>query len=279
MEIVAVCSSKGGCQKSSISLELFAGLVKRGYSCLFLDLDESNNSSVTVGCEFKDRYSIYDVLVRKVPASEAIQTVRLNGYAIPGSTMMASFDDDTSALIGDPRRFQILGNALLDAVDDYDWDFIIMDCMPHRGAALKNALCIADSVIVAVQAEYFGVNGVHPVIQEMEDMVMDLDQCNAELAGFIIGRILQNSRVSREGYAAVKALSMDVYGRPIFGVIPENKAVREAHKMSKTVTEAFPKSKPALAYDEAVDNFLEYLNDRNERTKQIIENTKINENR
>ena len=50
---------------------------------------------------------------------------------------------------------------------EYDYRYIIIDCMPSLGMLTINALACADSVLITVQAAYLPVNGLSFTLKEL----------------------------------------------------------------------------------------------------------------
>ena len=74
------------------------------------------------------------------------------------------------SLVNAMSREQTLKLYLSDLKKDYD--YILIDCMPSLGMLTINALAVADSVIVPVQAHYLLLKGISSItrnwaVQEM----------------------------------------------------------------------------------------------------------------
>ena len=75
--ITAVINQKGGVAKSTTVQSMGAGLQRKGYKVLLLDMDSQGNLSLSVGAD-KSRGipSILEVLTNELPITDAIQTIR-----------------------------------------------------------------------------------------------------------------------------------------------------------------------------------------------------------
>ena len=87
METIAIVNRKGGVGKTATAQALGAGLKKKGYKVLFVDLDSQTNLSFALEADPEKPNSL-DVLTETATESEAIQTTK-NGDIIAGSYNLA----------------------------------------------------------------------------------------------------------------------------------------------------------------------------------------------
>ena len=74
------------------------------------------------------------------------------------------------------------------------YDYILIDCSPSLGILTQNALIAADSVMIPVDPEFFGVEGVKTIITTMRKFRRKLNP-RLYLEGIVIVR---RSNVSKE---------------------------------------------------------------------------------
>ena len=72
MEVIAIVNRKGGVGKTATAQALGAGLIRKGYSVLYIDLDSQTNLTYGLGAD-AGRLSSMDVLAGDATAQEAIQ--------------------------------------------------------------------------------------------------------------------------------------------------------------------------------------------------------------
>ena len=71
--VISISNQKGGVGKTTTTCNLAAGLVKKGYRVLIIDMDHQGNLGFCVGAETETSATIYDVLKGDVKTQFAIQ--------------------------------------------------------------------------------------------------------------------------------------------------------------------------------------------------------------
>ena len=56
------------------------------------------------------------------------------------------------------------------------YDFVLIDCMPSLSMATLNALSVADSVIIPMQAQYLPANGMPQLVQTISKVKKYINQ-------------------------------------------------------------------------------------------------------
>ena len=100
----------------------------------------------------------------------------------------------------DPNR-QVYLRRYVNTVRQY-FDYILIDCSPSLGVMTQNALVAADSVMIPVDPEFFGAEGVKQIVATMTDVQRNMNPA-LYLEGIIIVR---RNNVSREKRTTAKNL-------------------------------------------------------------------------
>lgn len=157
MRIFSIANQKGGCGKTTTSINLAASLASNNRKVLLIDLDPQAHA--TSGLNIKSDLSIYNVLSKithkKARLEEIIQNIGANFDIAPSSIILSTLEQELSGEIGRESR-------LLDILKDFqaNYDYILIDCPPNLGILTINALRAANEIIIPVEASRFSLEGV-----------------------------------------------------------------------------------------------------------------------
>ncbi len=250
--ILAVANQKGGVGKTTTALSLGAALARRGRRVLVMDLDPHNCASAHLGL-FPENVtrSVLDLfLAGQVDAAAFGAAVTRSGQAgfdfVPGHSRLSELDVD---LRDRPRKGVILKEALASVSDRYD--FAILDCPPHMGVLLANAMVASDLLIIPIQTDFLALHGLRLLFDSMRTM-------NRVLARPLAFMALATMYDRRAG-ACVRVLNLlrRKLGARVFStVIGLDTQFREASADGKVIYEVAPDSRGAREYLQLADEIL-----------------------
>lgn len=227
-KIMAVANQKGGVGKTTTAINLASCLAAAEKKTLLIDIDPQGNSSSGLGIYPKeDATTIYEVIINKVPAHQAIQSTSLPYLnLLPSHMRLAGAEVELVPLVA---REYILKEATRPLRDEYD--YIIIDCPPSLGLLTLNTLTAADSVLIPIQCEYYALEGmgqllnsinlvqrhlnpelmIEGVLLTMYDMRLNLSRQVAEETRKYFPDKVYNTTISRN----VRLSEAPSFGKPI----------------------------------------------------------------
>lgn len=252
IEIISIFNGKGGTGKSTITAELFSMLTKAMYRVLLIDLDEQFDSSYLVGADLEGK-TIYDTLMTGLPLAESMQEVApMLGWVVPGSPDMGSLDMD---LYGEKDPLYRLNNALTEVLEQgMDFDYILIDCPPHAGLAVLNAMAISDSVIVPVQSEVLAIKAAQLTNRNFEKIKEKVNP-DLRIRGLILSRHDRRSNAAKAGEITIEKMAQELDTK-LLGAVRDSARVFEAQAQRKTVTDYAPHSTVAEDFKTIFHEFM-----------------------
>ncbi len=134
MRTIAIVNQKGGCGKTTVSINLASALAELGHRTLLVDMDPQSHCAVGLAVpEEQIEQSIYDVLIstsrnESVRISEILWRIGDKLELAPASIDLSAFEQQ---MAGIAERECCLKNILGQITDKYD--YTIIDCPPAVG--------------------------------------------------------------------------------------------------------------------------------------------------
>jgi len=162
---IAITNLKGGCGKTTTSVNLAAALALKGYRTLLIDLDPQGHATLGFGViPENQKHTIYDVIVNpKLPLQKALVQTNISKLMLAPSNVLLSGAE--AALMGMENREHVLLNRL----QRYErfFDYCIIDCSPSLSLLTLNALDAATEVVIPMQTHYYSIEGLKQVMETL----------------------------------------------------------------------------------------------------------------
>ena len=246
MEVVAIVNRKGGVGKTATAQALGAGLIRKGCSVLYIDLDSQTNLTYGLGADAAGLSSM-DVLTGEATAQEAIQHTP-QGDVIAGAEALAGAD---AAIDGTGKEYR-----LKEALDGLQYDYCIVDTPAQLGTLTVNALTAADSVVIPVQAEVYSLQGIGQLSKAIEAVKK---YCNHDLyiRGILITRYNGRAIISRDMQSNLEEAAQQLKTRLYSTPIRECVSIKEAQAQQQDIYSYAPRSNAAKDYAAFIEEFTE----------------------
>ncbi|AYE84710.1 MAG: ParA family protein [Sulfitobacter sp.] len=243
-KIVAIANQKGGVGKTTTTINLAAALAEAGKRILVVDLDPQGNASTGLGIEVEDReFTTYDLLLDDSLPQDVIQRTETDGLLIvPATVDLSSADIE---LFSNEKRSFLLHDALRQpAMDQFEFDYILIDCPPSLNLLTVNAMIAAHSVLVPLQSEFFALEGLSQLMLTIRE-VRQSGNKDLRIEGVLLTMYDRRNNLSQQ----VESDARSNLGDLVFQtVIPRNVRVSEAPSFAMPVLSYDPTSKGAQAY-------------------------------
>ncbi len=251
MRIVAIANQKGGVGKTTTAINLSACLARQGARVLLLDLDPQANATSGLGLEQEDRGSLYPALVEGEDIHRLIRSTHLPDLSIIRSHQELAGCEIELAQAGNhlARLREVLEPLRALSV----FDHVIMDCPPSLGVLMTSALAAADELLVPMQCEYFGLEGLSKIVH----IVQQIRDCGANpglmLEGIVMTMFDSRANLGQQVINDVRGY----FGEVVYEtVIPRTVRLGEAPSFGKSIIEYDPSGKGAQAYIALAAEFL-----------------------
>jgi chromosome partitioning protein len=251
--VITMLNQKGGVGKTSCTHHLAGTLAAMGRRVLLLDNDPQ--SSLSQGFwgpqavrQIDHSETIANIYAGGRPFPE--QVIRPTGIAgidlVPGSRHASDFNVPRPYEV-DPETQSCLRAFLDEAGAAYD--MVILDCPPNLHLASWAALTASDYLIVPLQPEDYGAQGIVDV-QESVEMVQVGPNPSLALLGFLLTMVAPRKTIHQLYEERLRAL----YGPAVFSAkVPEAVDYVEAIARRLPIASYKPKGAPAKAIRAVAD--------------------------
>ncbi len=243
MKTISIVNQKGGCGKTTTSVNLAAAFAEKGYRTLLIDLDPQGHSTIGLGYEPDEMsLTIYDALLNvQIGISNIILSTKVEWLDLASSNVLLSGAElDLSGIVG--REF-VMSEKLRMVRDKYD--FCVIDCPPSLGLLTLNALLASTGVVVPVQVHYYAMEGLKQLFQTANIIAERFDPCRVKILGILLTLVENNTLLSRQ----IQQQMREFFGDLVFDTaIHRSIRLAEAPSAGEPVLIYAPKSKAAAEY-------------------------------
>jgi chromosome partitioning protein len=251
MKIVAIANQKGGVGKTTTAVNLCGALAEKGTRVLLIDLDPQANATSALGGRSEEDASLYPCMVGADFAAAKVAETRLrNLWLIPGHMELAGCEIELARNENHLVRLR----EVLDPLRVLNrWDYLFIDCPPSLGILMTSALSASDGLLIPIQCEYYGLEGLAKIVDLHERICSAGVNPDVTIEGILMTMYDARTNLAR---LVVDEVRRVFEGLVYQTLIPRNVALSEAPSHERTVLEYSPHSAGARAYRELAAEFL-----------------------
>jgi chromosome partitioning protein len=245
--LFTIANQKGGVGKTTTAVNMAAALAVQGLKTLVIDLDPQGNASTALGIEHRTSGtpSSYEVLIGEIPLHSALRrsphSDRL--FCVPATIDLAGAEIELVSMVARENRLR----TALAELEGSDFDYVFIDCPPSLGLLTINALVAAPEVMIPIQCEYYALEGVSQLMNNIEMVKAHLNP-NLDVSTVLLTMHDGRTKLADQVAEEVRRFFGDKVLRT---VIPRSVKVSEAPGYSMTIIDYDPGSRGAMSYMDA----------------------------
>jgi len=245
VKLIAIANQKGGVGKTTTTLTLATALTRMEKRVLVLDLDPHACASLHMRLYPESQsHTLHDLFLAEESRREALWKTIIKDvhsrrlHIAPASIRLSELEID---LRERKNKGGILADALKIVQDDYD--YVLMDCPPHVGILLVNALVACDLLIIPIQTDFLALYGLKLLFDTMRTL--------NKVLPIPIRYMALPTMYDRRTRACTRVLELlqEKMGAAMFStIIGVDTRLREASAQGCVIYDLDPQSRGALAY-------------------------------
>lgn len=244
MKKIVIANHKGGVGKTTSSINISAGLAKKGKNVLIIDTDPQSNLTESFGI-FDPVKDLYLSFSKGEPLP--IINVKNNLSIVPNSLNFSGIELEIAGRM--PR--EIILKDLMAGLDK-TYDYCIIDCPPSLGLITLNALVAADEVYIPMEAEFLAYRGIDSIVGII-NLVKKHFNPGLMIKGVFFTKYNEQRVLTKEIKNQIKGYFGDNLMKTAIRV---NVALAEAQSSGKDIFEYDPNSNGAKDYMSLVNEII-----------------------
>jgi chromosome partitioning protein len=169
MRTIAVVNQKGGCGKTTTSINLAGFLAKESRRVLLVDMDPQGHATLGLSSgAARPTKTVYDLLAPDNGSTGLrIRDITISLFEnldlAPADILLSAVPEKLASV---PGRENVLSKALSEVSEQYD--YIVIDCPPNVGLLTFNALIASTEAIVPIDPSFFSLHGLAKLLETFD---------------------------------------------------------------------------------------------------------------
>ncbi len=239
MRTIAIINQKGGCGKTTTSINLAACLARLGQKTLLVDMDPQGHCAVGLAVPDEQiERTIFDCLIEDRDGKpcrlvDSVWQIATDFDLAPSNIKLSAFEQMFAGRMGREDR---LKKAVESVRQNYRW--CIIDCPPSVGLITFNALRACDEAIVPVETGYFSLHGLAKMMETLE---MLREKCGKEILIRVLPTLYDTrTKLAREVLSELRNKFKEYL---MESTVNFNTKLKEAASFGQPITEYDPGSR------------------------------------
>jgi chromosome partitioning protein len=248
---IALSNQKGGVGKTTVTFNLAAGLVERGYTVLMVDNDPQGNLT---GCCLEDPTTLPESAnLLRVYTEDDVPLIQ--PYTVKKHLDLLGADIRLAKVTeGDFEVIYKLRDGL-EAIET-NYDFILIDCLPSFGFLNLAALNAADQVIIPTKPAPFSIAGLKDLFETIDRVQRRMNKGLA-VVGILLNMIEgRNTRLAKD----IESVLRERYSNLVFQTtLGKGVKLEESPSFNQSIMEYDPTGKQTQQFIAFIDELLDRL--------------------
>jgi chromosome partitioning protein len=243
MRVIAIVNQKGGCAKTTTTVNLAAALASDGARVLVVDLDPQAHATLALGIDPDNvDENLYEILAEP-GGGERLQEIILeagkNLDLAPSGIVLSALEQKLASERVDARTERL--SAAVDSLPEGTYEYVLIDCPPNVGLLTFNALRAASEVIIPLETSRFAIHGVDKLL---ETIALLTERVGHDLTVRILTTLYDGrTRFARKTLAGIRETFKDMCFDTVIRV---NVKLREAAGRGRPIASFAPSANGAV---------------------------------